>query len=148
MRYTFRRTNIRELTRSYGNFFAQLQSQSADHIFRLHSLCLESVAKPKAAAKLAKSYVAADQTNLALYEAYARSEAARGNIDKARSTFAQALTGLSGHEEARDAWWAWAELEWLECKVEVAVEILAASVAPAHERDLGVLCSPRVQRAG
>lgn len=91
------------------------------------------------AAKLAKSWLAADQQQLLLWDAFARLEASRGKFKEAQTVYTQTASALHTFPQAQqDAapifWHGWADLEWQSGSKDRCLQVLAASVATAPTR--------------
>ncbi|KAL1899485.1 hypothetical protein Sste5346_002884 [Sporothrix stenoceras] len=95
---------LRQLVRSFG--FGDLAP---------YSLAVDALVNPAGIKRAARTLIKQDVSNTALYEAYAQAEAARGNVDVARTVLASAtasnsIADIEAELSLRLAW-AWIELE-------------------------------------
>lgn len=91
------------------------------------------------AAKLAKSLLSSDQTNLVLWDAYARLERNRGRLAEARNVYQQTLQsaqqfGSTALAVLPQLWLAFVEMELEEQRPTVAAHLVVAASLPASEQ--------------
>ena len=154
-----------------GDWFKQLDSTDLGHVdlvftkralnllrplipdpaFTQQALAIEAAAAPKAAVKLAKAILSSERDNLLLWDAYARLEAQRGNVDAARGVYIASLraalqTGGALAEDVGDLWAGWAELEIFNHSTTRCLRVICLSVVNSDssiaemalsERELG-----------
>ncbi|CAK7266607.1 hypothetical protein SEPCBS119000_002116 [Sporothrix epigloea] len=113
---------LRQLVRSFG--FGQLGP---------YSLAVDALVNPAGVKKSARAMIKLYISHKALYEAYALSEVARGNIDVACAVLASATANVADMEDELSlrTTWAWIELE--HGQRECAIRRLVLQSSEQHE---------------
>lgn len=100
-----------------------------DIYFKLCELSFEARVEVSAAVKLAKQFLSVDQSNLILWDAYARLCLLQGKPKQARDVYIKALEMLhEGTEGLLSLWYSWSEMEFQLGHFRLVISILARSV--------------------
>lgn len=126
------------------NVFALLRPVlKSDRYFSLSYLSFEARLDPAAAAKLAKSWLAVDSTDVLIWDAHARIARLRGRVKEMRNAYATTLemgAGTFTGEAKRDLamlWHSWVEGEMELGNEDMALSVAVASVGASGDRPSG-----------
>ncbi|GAA6015188.1 hypothetical protein JCM11491_000498 [Sporobolomyces phaffii] len=126
------------------NALGLLRTVVRDPFLNLDLFALEAAQSPKGAVKVAKQVLRDHRQDLLLWDGYARIERQRGKTADARQVYCTALSMYRSFkpEEQIDGpllWRSWAEMEWEEGNVAIALKVLSAAAATDDRVDLASL---------